>query len=95
MGSLDDDKELVIAELMHLLVGPADVGNDRQLLAVVLEQNRVVRGHETSFRVGDEGRPWVLSDEAPDLSFVRELVVGVLSHGADVLKAGPVSRGAT
>jgi hypothetical protein len=41
--SLHDDEHLVLAELVKLLVGAADVAEDRDLRATLVEQDRVVR----------------------------------------------------
>ena len=50
MRPLDDNQQLVLAELVHLFVGPTDVRDDRELLAILLEQDRIVRRDQAGRR---------------------------------------------
>jgi hypothetical protein len=46
MASLNDQQHLAIAEVMDLIVGPADMSDDGQVGAGLVKQNRIVRGHQ-------------------------------------------------
>ena len=76
----DDQQHLTVPEPVDLLVGPADVGDDRELLGGLVEQDRVVRGDELTGVLGDDRRPRVLGDQPPDDRLVRDRVLRVVAH---------------
>ena len=63
MAALDDQENLAIPESMDHLVGTADMGEDRQILGLVVEQNRVVRGDQLAVVVADQDSPRVFADQ--------------------------------
>jgi hypothetical protein len=75
----DDQQHLAVAEVMDLLVWPADVGEDRELITRV-EQDRLVRGDELAVALRDDRRPRVLLDQRPDDRLIRDRVLGVVPH---------------
>ena len=61
MRALHDDEQLALAQSVDHVVGLADMPDDREVVAVLVEQHRVVRGDEPVGRVADEGHPGVRS----------------------------------
>jgi len=82
VGTLNDDQQLVLAELVDALVRSPQMSQNRQVAAVLVEQNRIVRGHQAARGVRNQRGPRVLDYEAADLIDVVELEVRVLSHRA-------------
>ncbi len=77
MRALDDDEHLAVgavalAELVDPLVGAAHVGEEREVVAVGIQQHRVVRRDEPRTRAAHDGGPRVPVDEAADLGDVLE-----------------------
>jgi hypothetical protein len=62
MAALHDQQNLLIPESMDRLVGPTDMGEDREILGLLVEQDRVVRGDQLGARAADQDPPGVLSD---------------------------------
>ena len=47
MRALHDDEQLALPQPVDQVVGLADMADDREVVAVVVEQHGVVRGDET------------------------------------------------
>src|SRR4051812_17989827 len=83
--ALDDDEDLVPAELVEDVVGAPEMAGDGDALAVFVEHDRIVRGDEPLAGRRDECSPEVVADEAFDLFGVRHQVVGRVAHQRDFL----------
>jgi hypothetical protein len=65
---------------MDHLVGPTDMGEDRQSFGFLVEQNRVVRGDRLAIVATDQDPPRVLSDQPTDHFGILCGVVRIVAH---------------
>jgi hypothetical protein len=63
---LDDEQDLSVFQSVNHGVRPTDMGDDRQSLGLVIEQDRIVRGDQLAVVVADQNSPRVLADQPSD-----------------------------
>ena len=66
MPPLHDHQQLPLGQPVDLLVGPAQVGDDRQPRRLLVEQDRVVGGDDLAVVVADQRGPGVLANQLAD-----------------------------
>jgi hypothetical protein len=83
VAALHDQQDLPVPESVDPLVGPADVGHDRQAVGLLVQQDRIVRRDQFAGVAAHQCRPRVIPDQVPDDVGVVAEVVGVGAHGLD------------
>lgn len=66
MYTLDDEHDFPLSKAMDFVIGPAHVCKDGQFLAVLVQQDGVVRRYEPIVMAADQDAPRVLTDESAD-----------------------------
>ena len=87
MRTLHDDEQLALPETVDHVVRLADVADDGEVVALLVEQHGIVRGDESVVGVADQGHPRVVVDEAAKLGDIRHREARILAH-ASSLRAG-------
>jgi hypothetical protein len=62
------------------IIGAADVRDDREVVASLIEQHRIVRGDQSVVPRTDDRRPGIRVDHAADLRDIGKSETGVLTH---------------
>ena len=88
----DQQHLAAVLEPVDLLVRPPDVGDDRQVVRVLVEQDRVVRRDE-AIGLGDERPPRVLVDQPADDGRVGLRMLRVVAHPAQASRTAQPAAG--
>ncbi len=82
--ALHDHEQLALSEAVDQIVGPADVADDREVVAVLIEQHGVVRGDESVVGGADERHPRIRVDQPAEFGDIRHREAGVLAHAVSL-----------
>lgn len=91
MVALDDQQDLALPEGVDLLIGPADVREHGEPIALLVKQDRIVRGGKLPGIAADEDAPGVLADQLRDDLGILAQVVWVVAH-LTILPAATVTQ---